>query len=49
MGAFGKGVKWMRRNVGGTLSGGRGYKSSGGGMLKIKMRKMKMPKMKRPR
>jgi len=50
MGMAGKGFKWLKRNVGGTLSGGgKGMRSPGQGMLKIRMKALKMPKMRAPR
>ena len=47
MGLTGKGVKWLKKNVGGTLTSG-GSKMKGQGMMKIKLRGLKKLKMKSP-
>ena len=42
-----KGVKWLKKNIGGTLTSG-GSKMKGQGMMKIKLRSLKQLKMKSP-
>jgi len=51
MGLMGKGVHWLKKNVGTTMrgAGSHGSRSSNMGMLKIKTRPMKKIKMRAPR